>query len=973
MALSTRFGARAALVTTAIALLLGGGIAAPVAQAATPADVPLITSGTTNWKYLDNNTDPAGTNQDTLVWAKTGFDDSAWNTGTGSFGHKNGTTSGMGGGHAINTLLTRYIPGQTLNVQTYFFRSTFTITQEQIDHLNQLQGTVTYDHGLRIFVNGQKVAGYEDGNITQNLQYGGSNGADPDTSTFSVAPSVLQPGTNTIAVALYQCDSGSSDIFFNLSSLVAKFLPDAATITDLALNIGSSEKERNLVWYTDIDVPQVAQVAKKPAGAPAEFPTAGVQTFTATRGATTDGQFSQRTTITGLEASTEYLYRVGSDSQGWSGTYSFTTGALTGDYNFIFVGDPQIGASGNVGNDRTGWINTLNTAEQRFPGSEFIFSAGDQVENAPNESQYEAFLAPEQLRRLPLAPINGNHDVGSKAYEQHFNTPNWDPSYGAASSSSSSGGNYWFKYNDTLYVILNSNSRDHASHKAYMEKIVQEQGGDVKWKVLGFHHSIYSVASHTDDSDIIDRRANMPETISDLGFDLVLMGHDHSYTRSWLMNDGVPVEVGGTAQEQVSAKPGDVLYVTANSASGSKYYAVKAPNAPFAAVINQENKRNYSNVEVTDASITVTTYRSEDNTVVDKVVLKRADVTAPVLNVPAAAEVAYGSSFDALAGVTATDAVDGNLTSAITVTGSVNTAQLGEYTLTYTVSDAAGNEATQTRTVTVVRAPLTSAKPVIAGQARVGESLTAQPGTWSQGAALTYAWTADNAAIPGPASATLPVTKDLIGKSVAVAITGTLAGHTTVTQTSDPIVVSAGVLVPGKVTVEGSSKVGATLTAKATGWPAAAALRYTWTANGAAIAGGTGATLKLTPALAGKAVRVSVTGVLDGYLDAVVSTAPTSVAKAALKSATPKIAGIVKVGKTLKVKTGKWSAGTKLTYRWYANGKAIKGATKASLKLGKSVRAKKITVKVTGSQPGYATKTVTSKATKKVGKKPVKK
>jgi hypothetical protein len=52
-------------------------------------------------------------------------------------------------------------------------------------------------------------------------------------------------------------------------------------------------------------------------------------------------------------------------------------------------------------------------------------------------------------------------------------------------------------------------------------------------------------------------------------------------------------------------------------------------------------------------------------------------------------------------GAIATDAVDGNLTTAIIVSGSVNTSKVGDYTLTYTVSDAQGNTATKTRTVQV--------------------------------------------------------------------------------------------------------------------------------------------------------------------------------------------------------------------------------------------------------------------------------
>ncbi len=52
-------------------------------------------------------------------------------------------------------------------------------------------------------------------------------------------------------------------------------------------------------------------------------------------------------------------------------------------------------------------------------------------------------------------------------------------------------------------------------------------------------------------------------------------------------------------------------------------------------------------------------------------------------------------------GYTAEDNVDGDLTSKVTVEGSVNTYSAGTYTLTYTVKDNYGNEASDTRTVTV--------------------------------------------------------------------------------------------------------------------------------------------------------------------------------------------------------------------------------------------------------------------------------
>jgi uncharacterized protein YxjI len=81
-----------------------------------------------------------------------------------------------------------------------------------------------------------------------------------------------------------------------------------------------------------------------------------------------------------------------------------------------------------------------------------------------------------------------------------------------------------------------------------------------------------------------------------------------------------------------------------------------------------------------------------------------ADTTAPVITRLGSSPVTIqvGSTYTD-AGATALDNYDGNLTSSIVVTGSVNTAVVGTYTLSYNVSDSSGNAAvTVTRTVNVV-------------------------------------------------------------------------------------------------------------------------------------------------------------------------------------------------------------------------------------------------------------------------------
>lgn len=178
-------------------------------------------------------------------------------------------------------------------------------------------------------------------------------------------------------------------------------------------------------------------------------------------------------------------------------------------------------------------------------------------------------------------------------------------------------------------------------------------------------------------------------------------------------------------------------------------------------------------------------------------------------------------------------------------------------------------------------------------------------------------------------------------------------------------------LTTGTPTITGTVKVGAKLTAKPGAWgPHGVKLSYQWYRGAAKISKATKAGYTPVAADAGKKLSVRVTGALSGYESkTVASVATKTVAKGTLVSKTPKVSGTAKVGKTLKAKPGSWGPkGVKVSYQWYANGKAIKKATKSTLKLAKAQAGKKMTVKVTGNLSGYANATKASKATKKVVK-----
>ena len=313
---------------------------------------------------------------------------------------------------------------------------------------------------------------------------------------------------------------------------------------------------------------------------------------------------------------------MGSEEEGWTEIRTFRTGSF-GDFSFLMAGDPQIGSSGSVDSDKNGWQNTMDQAMAQFTDVSFLLSLGDQVEHAASETEYEGFLSTGNFQSLMLAPITGNHDSSSSIFKEHFAVPNTVVSEGDTAA----GGDYWFIYNNVLVMCLNSNNLSTSAHRQFMRDTLAAHGSEVDWTVAVLHHSIYSTASHAFNNDIVQRRNELAPVFSELGIDVVLMGHDHVYTRSYMMDGTTPViPEGGVSSSVKDPAEGQVLYITANSSSGSKYYSIQNAEFNFAAVKNQENVPNISKIDVTDTSFTITTYRTTDMSLVDSFTIYRTEI-----------------------------------------------------------------------------------------------------------------------------------------------------------------------------------------------------------------------------------------------------------------------------------------------------------------------------------------------------------
>lgn len=283
---------------------------------------------------------------------------------------------------------------------------------------------------------------------------------------------------------------------------------------------------------------------------------------------------------------------------------------------------------------------------------------------------------------------------------------------------------------------------------------------------------------------------------------------------------------------------------------------------------------------------------------------------------------------------------------------------------------AAGASSTWTGTF---RGSPIAAVPTITGAAKVGYTLTANPGAWGPApVAFSYQWHRAGIAIAEATAATYSPTAADIGKTLTVRITGSKAGYGSTTQTSAASqVVASGSLVGTVPRITGTAKVGYTLTATPGTWgPAPVTLSYQWYRSGVAITGATAATYRPAAADITRALSVRVTGSKAGYASSTLASASTAaIVSGSLLAATPRITGTAKVGYTLTAVPGSWGpAPVTLRYQWFRSGVPITGATAAIYKAAAADVAKSLTVRVTGSKPGYSSVIKASAATTAVTK-----
>lgn len=448
--------------------------------------------------------------------------------------------------------------------------------------------------------------------------------------------------------------------------------------TQLSITPGKNATELNFAWYSKNDevYPKV-KLSKN-------FDMSNSIEFEGEQSTAVPEYLSNKVTVSGLEENTTYYYSYGTNNN-WSDPIKINTQS-TDSFSFFLVGDPQIGSSlkntstgetevlgqdKSVRNDSFNWNNTVNKALSLLPNASFMISAGDQIsirdKNASyeealkyteNEIEYVGYLSPDSLKFLPVATTIGNHDAISGNYSYHFNNPNT-----STLGSTVAGGNYYYTYGNTLFIMLNTNNTNAEEHRQFIEQAISESG-DTTWKVVTLHQDIYGSGEHSNEPKIAELRYKLVPIFEENNIDVVLTGHDHTYARSKILKGGVKDEATFLTEEEYEeffdiefendynelvddekylnylesiedkdavqtdlsirgeniSNPEGILYITANSASGSKYYNNVPRQQEYIAARWQEDVPTFSTISVDDVSLSISTYRTDTMEKIDETV-----------------------------------------------------------------------------------------------------------------------------------------------------------------------------------------------------------------------------------------------------------------------------------------------------------------------------------------------------------------
>ncbi|MBQ5910831.1 MAG: metallophosphoesterase family protein [Clostridia bacterium] len=295
-----------------------------------------------------------------------------------------------------------------------------------------------------------------------------------------------------------------------------------------------------------------------------------------------------------LKENTTYTYRA-YDKGAEIGTQpaTFTTANHTAEsFSFVHVSDSQVnGKESDVGytGEETGiqFGKTLNEILKIKPS--FMLHTGDIVEWSKYETYWKNMLDynASALMTLPFMPISGNHETtyrsGDNEIFKHFNINIPD-------QNTNKGFFYFFDIGDVRFIMLNTNNlNDMGLDSPQCVWLEDALNTNKKWKIVAMHHPMYSVGKWGSDPEqnatSLKLRKQLSKLFAENGVDLVLQGHDHTYSKTYPINAQGKAVLNSAYRTENSVKytvnPGGTIYAMHGAAGNQNRSPVNVDEGLF--------------------------------------------------------------------------------------------------------------------------------------------------------------------------------------------------------------------------------------------------------------------------------------------------------------------------------------------------------------------------------------------------------
>ena len=472
------------------------------------------------WRYFDSGYEPSP------FWAQREYDDNEWNLGFAQFGY----------GDADESTGIYYGEDDEHKFITTYFRAH--ISLDDPSAFSSMTLNLIRDDGAVVYVNGVEV-------FRDNLPAGAVSYSTyaltglvvPDENSavsIGISPSPFVEGDNVIAVEVHQFEPASPDLSFDLE-LVGETGGGGggSVVRGPYLQVGTSS---NIVvrWRTSATTDTVVRYGTN---------LANLNLIASDNLLVTDHEIL----LPGLSPDTKYFYDVGTSA-----------GPLAGDASYHFTSAPvpgtpkptRIWAIGDFGTGYQAQHNVRNAYANFTSGrhTDVWLMLGDNAYGQGFDHEYQANcfdIYPTQFRQWVVWPTMGNHETG---FGSQLLTDNYDyyriftmPTMGQAGGTPSGTEHYYsFDYANIHFVCLDSQTailrQPNGPMALWLKVDLADNTRD--WIIVFFHHPPYSRGSHDSDEDLesIQMRQNIGPILEAYGADLVLVGHSHSYERSYLIN-----------------------------------------------------------------------------------------------------------------------------------------------------------------------------------------------------------------------------------------------------------------------------------------------------------------------------------------------------------------------------------------------------------------------------------------------------